>query len=64
MKTNQLLWIFVLMFAFSSCKEEAKDNANVTKTAKEHKGQAAVELSEGEQPNVLQLRLQEYKTLL
>lgn len=57
MKTNQLLWIFVLMFAFSSCKEEAKDNANVTKTAKEHKGQAAVELSEGEQPNALQVAI-------
>ncbi len=55
MKTKQLLWIFALMFAFSSCKEEVKENANTTKTANEHRGQATVELTEGEQANALQV---------
>lgn len=57
MKTSKLLSIFGLLILFSSCKEEVKVNESVTnvKTVNKHKGQAAVKLTEGEQPNALQV---------
>ncbi len=59
MKTNQLLWVFVLLFAFSSCKNEVKKEAATTNTTKTtiHKGQAGVAAVEGEEKNVLQVAM-------
>jgi len=68
MKTNQLLWIFVLLFTFSSCKEDAKVNTNKTSPKKEtiKGGQSSVAAVDGEQKNVLQvaLSLPDFSTLV
>lgn len=59
MKTNQLLWAFVLLFAFSSCKNDAKKDAptQTKATTTVHKGQAGVAAVEGEEKNVLQVAM-------
>lgn len=69
MKTNQLLWIFVLLFTFSSCKKEVKEEAHKiapsTKTVNTH-GQAGVSAVDGEDKNVLQvaMSLPDFSTLV
>jgi len=72
MKTKQLLWAFVMLFIFASCKDDAKKNnaspvkSNSTETTKGHKGQANVKLSKGEEANALQVAksLDDFKTLV
>ncbi len=59
MKTNQLLWAFVLIFFFTACKEEVKKETSTdlktTKTVSY--GQSGVPAVEGEQKNVLQVAM-------
>jgi len=61
MKTNQLLWAFILMFIFASCKEEVKKETPTNPKSKTTKtvthGQSGVAAVEGEQKNVLQVAM-------
>jgi len=54
-----LILLTVIALVFTSCKNDTKEaktsTTSITKT--EHKGQAAVKLSEGEQPNALQVAM-------
>jgi uncharacterized surface protein with fasciclin (FAS1) repeats len=54
-----LILLTVIAFVFTSCKNDTKETKTSTKTTTntEHKGQAAVKLSEGEQPNALQVAM-------
>jgi len=54
-----LLLLTLIMFVFTSCKNEAKVETKgaTTKTKTEHKGQAAVKVGEGEDANVLQVAM-------
>ena len=60
MKFYHSLLVIVLLVTFS-CKNEAKPTESKTPTKAEvkteHRGQAAVKLSEGEQPNALQVAM-------
>ncbi|PHR71615.1 MAG: fasciclin [Lutibacter sp.] len=61
MKLKYILSAFVFV-AFFSCKNDSEkktnSNSTETKTVKNtHKGQASVELGEGEEPNVLQVAM-------
>ncbi len=71
MKTSRLLWVFVALFVFTSCKNEAKKETSIqnTKSTKKEvvgKGQSAVKAGKGEQANVLQvaMSLPDFKTLV
>jgi len=71
MKTTQLIIVLLSMSLFISCKNEQKTDTQkstetTTATKKKHKGQAAVEASEGEQKNALQLAksLDDFTTLV
>ena len=61
MKFYYSLLVIVLLFTFS-CKNEVKQTTEIksptkTEAKQEHKGQASVKLSEGEQPNALQVAM-------
>ncbi len=70
MKTSKLLWVFVVLFVFSSCKNEAKKETtthnSTTKKEVINKGQSSVKAGEGEDANVLQvaMSLPDFKTLV
>ncbi len=63
MKIKFLTIVVLFIFAFVSCKNDKQEVKSETKTevttksTTEHRGQAAVELSEGEQANVLQVAM-------
>jgi len=71
MKIKLLSLIVLSFFALTSCKKEAKETTNTTSTTTkevktEHKGQANVKLTEGEQANALQVAksIKDFSTLV
>jgi len=71
MKMKLILLFLSIAFTFSSCKKDTKQTTDVPikkteTTTVSHKGQASVKISEGEDPNVLQLAmsLPDFKTLV
>lgn len=64
-----LLPLTIILFIFTSCKNDVKENKTTTKTTinkTEHKGQAAVKAGKGEDANVLQvaMSLPDFSTLV
>ena len=71
MKIKLILLFLSIVFTFSSCKKDTKQTTDIPvkkteTTTVNHKGQASVKASEGEDPNVLQLAmsLPDFKTLV
>ena len=72
MKIKLLSLVLISFFVLTSCKKEAKENAQPANTSKqevkkeEHHGQANVKLSEGEQANALQVAksIDDFSTLV
>lgn len=71
MKTNYLLLLTIILFVFTSCKNDTKENktnttTTTTETKTQLKGQSSVKAGEGEDANVLQaaMSLPDFKTLV